>query len=83
MDSLYLLAVDSTFNFCASYKVVDSESFNLYFLGFWASEFKDFKTLKPEERSCVGRGGFGVLVTQRVQYPLIKEYLGPRVPFRV
>ena len=26
------------FNFWGSYKVVDSESFNFYFLGFWASE---------------------------------------------
>ena len=26
------------FNFWGSYKVVDSESFNCYFLGFWASE---------------------------------------------
>ena len=49
MDSLYLLAVDSTFNFCASYKVVDSESFNLYFLGFWASEFKGALTCKPHQ----------------------------------
>ena len=26
------------FNFWASYKVVNSESFNFYFLGFWASK---------------------------------------------
>ena len=26
------------FNFLGSYKVVDSESFNFYSLGFWASE---------------------------------------------
>ena len=26
------------FNFWGSYKVVESESFNFYFLGFWASE---------------------------------------------
>ena len=26
------------FNFWGSYKVVDSEGFNFYFLGFWASE---------------------------------------------
>ena len=34
----FLLAVNSTFQLLGSYKVVDSESFNLYFLGFWASE---------------------------------------------
>ena len=28
------------FNFWGSYKVVDSESFNFYVLGFWASEKK-------------------------------------------
>ena len=27
------------FNFWASYKVVYSESFNFYFLGFWASKY--------------------------------------------
>ena len=33
------------FNFWGSYKVVDSESFNFYFLGFWAS-LKDQMILK-------------------------------------
>ena len=40
---VHLLAVNSTFNFWGAYKVVDSESFNFYFLGFWASEFRGFE----------------------------------------
>ena len=29
------------FNFWGSQEVVDSESFNFYFVGFWASELKE------------------------------------------
>ena len=36
------------FNFLGSYKVVDSESFNFCFLGFWANEKESLKGIRKK-----------------------------------
>ena len=50
LESYYKL-----FSFWGSYKVVDSESFNFYSLGFWASE--EFGVLREPNTRTVGFDG--------------------------
>ena len=42
-DPLAYWLLTQLFNFWGSYKVVDSESFNFYYFGFWASELKPYE----------------------------------------